>query len=269
MNKSAIVAAFLITFSAFSLQEIFKNSTETAFVTRVVDGDTFEIEGGDGVRLLGINTPERGQSLYRNATIFLKNMIEGKNITMEKDGTGKDKYGRRLRHVFIEGIFVNEEIIRSGLANIYMLSTSGKYSARLKSAERYAIENNMGLWMTGTGHKNCISIADFNWNSEGNDNENLYDEYVSFRNNCNSVMNMTGWTLKNSGTKIFKFGRFFLKQNNSVKIRSGCGNNTENELFWCSKKPVWNNDAGFIYLRDSEGLLVLNESYEGKNELFK
>lgn len=268
MNKSALAAAFLITFSAFSVQEMLKNSAETAFVTRVIDGDTFEIEGGDRVRLLGINTPERGQPLYGNATYFLKNKIEGKNITMMADAVKTDKYGRRLRYVFIGGIFINEEIIRSGFANIYMLSPNGKYFARLRDAERYAIENSLGLWMTGA-RKDCISIAEFNWDAEGNDNENLNNEYVSFRNNCNSAMNMTGWTLKNSGTKIFKFGRFFLGTNLSVKIFSGCGNNTENELFWCSKKPVWNNDAGFAYLRDSEGFLVLNESYEGKNELFK
>lgn len=268
MNKSAIAAAFLITFSAFSVQEMLKNSAEAAFVTRVIDGDTFEIEGGDGVRLLGINTPERGQPLYKNATNFLKNAIEGKNITMMADAARTDKYGRRLRYVFIGGILVNEEILRNGLANIYMLSPSGKYSARLKSAERYAIENNLGLWMTGA-RKDCVSVAEFNWDAEGNDNSNLNNEYVSFRNNCDSAVNMTGWTLKNSGTKIFKFGRFFLEPIRSVRVRSGCGNNTENELFWCSKKPVWNNDAGFIYLRDSEGLLVLNESYEGANELFK
>ncbi len=266
MNKSALAAAIFITFSAFSMQEIFRNSAETAFAARVIDGDTFETEGGDGVRLLGINTPERGQPLYGNASAFLKGMIEGRNITMERDRVEKDKYGRKLRYVFIGGVFVNEEIMRKGLANIYIILPNEKYSARFIEAEQHARESGLGLWEADAEYKDCVSVSEFNWDAAENDNENLNSEHVSFRNRCSVAVNMTGWTLKNSGRIIYKFGKIFIGANQTVKIYSGCGNNTENELFWCGKKPVWSNSGDALYLRNSEGLLVLSESYEGKAE---
>lgn len=266
MNKLAFAAAILVTVSVFLVQQaVAKSSLETALVTRVIDGDTFEIENGAEVRILGINTPEKKQFLYGNASNFLKNLIEGRNVTMERDIEDADKYGRRLRYVFIGEIFVNEDILKKGLANVYIIPPNEKYSARLKEAERYAKENNAGLWEADEVYVGCISVPEFKWDAIGNDNENLNGEFVSLKNNCNMAINMAGWTLKNSGTKIYKFGNFFLAPEQAVKIRSGCGSDSGAELFWCSKRAIWNNNGDTLYLRDSQGLLVLSEAYVGKN----
>ncbi len=267
MNKLAFAVAILITVSVFFIQQaVAKPSTETAFVARVIDGDTFEIEGGGVVRILGINTPEKKQPLYDNASTFLKNLIGGKNVTLEKDIVEMDKYGRHLRYVFIGGEFVNEKIIRNGFANVYIIPPNGKYSAELEKAEVYARESNIGLWRTDENYIDCISVPEFHWDALGNDNENLNDEFVYLKNNCSMTINMAGWTVKNSGTKIYKFGNLFIEPNQSVKIRSGCGNNAGAELFWCSKKAIWNNNGDTLYLRDAEGLLVFSEAYAGKSE---
>lgn len=267
MNNLAFAAAILATVSIFLIQQaVAKPSMENAFVSRVVDGDTFEIEGGGIVRVLGINTPEKKQFLYGNASDFLKSLIYGKNVTLERDIVEMDKYGRHLRYVFVGGTFVEEKILEKGLANAFIISPNEKYSARLKEAEQYARENSIGLWETDEKYAGCISISEFNWDAKGNDIENLNDEYISLVNNCSAAADMIKWTLKNSGTKIYKFGKSFLAPNQSVKIHSGCGADTKKDLFWCSKKPVWNNNGDAAYLRDAEGLLVLSESYEGKGE---
>jgi len=266
MNKLAFTAAFLITVSLFLIQQaVAKPSMETTLVTRVIDGDTLEIEGGSNIRILGINTPEKKQFLYGNASDFLKRLVGGKNVTLEKDIVETDKYGRRLRYVFIGGAFVEEEILKRGLANSFIIPPNEKYSAKLREAEEYARENKIGLWKTDENYAGCISISDFNWDAIGNDNENLNGEFVYLKNNCNMAINMADWTLKNSGTKIYKFGKFFLAPEQSVKIRSGCGSDSGAELFWCGKKAIWNNNGDALYLRDSQGLLVLSESYAGKN----
>ena len=48
---------------------------EIVIVKRVIDGDTIELESGERVRLLGINTPEKGEWLYEEAKKFLNNSI--------------------------------------------------------------------------------------------------------------------------------------------------------------------------------------------------
>lgn len=267
MNKIALAAAILVTASVFFIQQsAAKPSAENVFVSRVVDGDTFEIEGGGIIRILGINTPERGQFLYGNASNFLRGMIEGKNVTMERDIAETDKYGRRLRYVFIGGIFVEEEILKRGLANSFIIPPNEKYSAGLKEAEQYARENNIGLWEADENYAGCISISDFNWDAAGNDNENLNDEFVYLKNDCGMAINLAGWTMKDSGTKIYKFGKFFLAPGQSVKIHSGCGSDSGANLFWCYKKAIWNNNGDALYLRDAQGLLVLSEAYVGNAE---
>ncbi len=97
---------------------------ETFKVIKVIDGDTIEIEGKQKVRYIGINTPELNDD---NKTIrcfaqmaFEKNkeLVEGKEVKLEKDISETDKYGRLLRYVFVGDIFVNDYLVRQGFAQV-------------------------------------------------------------------------------------------------------------------------------------------------------
>ncbi len=264
MGKHALAAASVITIAFFFAQQLYVPPAEKAFVSRVIDGDTFETDSGTEMRILGINTPEKKQHLYANATAFLKSLIEGKNVTLERDKTKADKYGRQLRYVFLGRIFVEEEILKKGMANSFIIPPNEKYSKRLMEAEQYAKENRLGLWNLSK-YSSCISLAELRWDAPGDDSENLNGEYVSLSNGCNSEISMAGWTLKNSGTRIYKFKKFLIMPGASLTVRSGCGSDSQKELFWCGKKAVWNNGGDALYLRDSEGLLVLSETYAGKS----
>lgn len=67
---------------------------------RVIDGDTIVTSTGDTVRLAGIDTPERGQCGYSEATRNLRQLLTGRDITLTKAGlTDRDKYGRLIRYV--------------------------------------------------------------------------------------------------------------------------------------------------------------------------
>lgn len=70
-------------------------------VSRVIDGDTVETDLGDTVRLLGIDTPERGQCGYQEATDHLAALVQDQPVflTSSTDGTDADRYGRLLRYV--------------------------------------------------------------------------------------------------------------------------------------------------------------------------
>ena len=67
---------------------------------RVIDGDTIVTSTGDTIRLAGIDTPERGQCGYSEATANLHRTLAGNTLTLTKAGlTDRDKYGRLIRYV--------------------------------------------------------------------------------------------------------------------------------------------------------------------------
>lgn len=94
----------------------------------MIDGDTIELAGGERVRLLCIDTPERGQPGYAEATEFLRGLIEGKRVRLEADPkhNDRDRFGRLLRYVWLftgweaegfssgDDVLVNVEIVRRG-----------------------------------------------------------------------------------------------------------------------------------------------------------
>jgi len=135
---------------------VFLGDKQTAFVTRVIDGDTIEIEGKKKVRYIGINSPEiyrdttgkkTGEQCFANQS-YLENkrLVEGKIIRMEKDVSETDKYGRLLRFVYINNTFVNEYLILNGYAKIMTVKPDTKFSQQFKIDEKEAKENDRGLW---------------------------------------------------------------------------------------------------------------------------
>jgi len=71
-------------------------------VQEVIDGDTIELENGQRVRLIGIDTPERGKPGADAATQFVKGKVEGKEVWLESDGADKDNFGRFRRYVWLQ-----------------------------------------------------------------------------------------------------------------------------------------------------------------------
>jgi micrococcal nuclease len=128
-------------------------------VIRVIDGDTIEIEGDERIRYLGIDTPETVdprkpvQCFGIEAAKKNKELIEGKNVRLEKDITDKDKYGRLLRYVWVDpstgsgqALFVNLELVKQGFAFSYTYPPDIKYQVEILAAEQEAREANRGLW---------------------------------------------------------------------------------------------------------------------------
>jgi endonuclease YncB( thermonuclease family) len=89
----------------------------TVSVQRVVDGDTLELVGGQGVRLIGIDTPEVGQCGYAEATAALRSIVAGRAVVLLPGARDdRDRYGRLLRYVEVGGIDANLLMILGGRA---------------------------------------------------------------------------------------------------------------------------------------------------------
>jgi micrococcal nuclease len=126
-----------------------QNTPIFAKVTKVFDGDTIEIEGGQKVRYIGVDSAEvypevqcfSNESLARN-----KELVLGKIVRLEKDVSETDKYGRLLRFVYVDNIFVNNELTNGGFTKVMTVSPDIKYKDQFLKSENYAKENKLGLW---------------------------------------------------------------------------------------------------------------------------
>jgi len=83
------------------------------YVTRVIDGDTFEIYSGETIRLLCVNTPEITEPNYEQAKLFLESLILNKEVNLTPSLTDKDIYDRLLRYVHINNQFVNKLVLEN------------------------------------------------------------------------------------------------------------------------------------------------------------
>jgi len=117
-----------------------------ALVIRVIDGDTIVLKDDERVRLLGIDTPERGQYYFEEARERLSEMVDGKEVLLETDKEERDKYDRLLRYVWINKTLTNLELVREGYARTFMLEPGDKYFEELVAAESWARESGLGIW---------------------------------------------------------------------------------------------------------------------------
>lgn len=129
-----------------------RSSVDTFKVTRVIDGDTIEVEGGERVRYIGIDTPETVdprkpvQCFGVEASNKNKELVEGKMVRLEKDITDRDKYNRLLRYVYVGDTFINLELVKQGFAYSYSYPPDIKYQEQFLKAQQEAREAKRGLW---------------------------------------------------------------------------------------------------------------------------
>lgn len=118
-------------------------------VSRILDGDTMELRGGDKLRLLGLDTPEEGQRFYDEATELLTRLSLGETARIEYSHRRRDKYGRLLGYLYVDSLFVNRTIIDSGLGYVYLFRDNDLESEPVRlmiEAQRSAIGRRVGLW---------------------------------------------------------------------------------------------------------------------------
>lgn len=130
---------------------LFGDSLPTkARVIFVADGDTVQLDTGQFVRLLGIDTPEKRQEYYAKAKDFCRKKVLGKTVFLEYGPEKKDRYGRLLAYVFVmekgKKLFVNEALLHEGLAHTYFFDKQESYQEEFLLAQRKAILLRIGLW---------------------------------------------------------------------------------------------------------------------------
>lgn len=117
-----------------------------ARVTRVIDGDTVDMERLGRVRLIGVDTPEQGRCYENAATRFTRERLEGRVVRFELGVERRDRYDRTLAYLTREGEMHNLALLREGYAKVLTVPPNDRYEATFEKAEREARETDEGLW---------------------------------------------------------------------------------------------------------------------------
>jgi micrococcal nuclease len=134
-----------LTEDTLSTEDTITWAEDTLICTSIIDGDTFRLETGEKVRLIGIDAPELSQPGGKMSSEYLAHLLLGKPITLEKGSEDRDKYNRQLRFVYTGDLCINEEMIRQGYAEARYLPESPIRDYYLQ-LEIQAENKKAGLW---------------------------------------------------------------------------------------------------------------------------
>ena len=118
----------------------------------------------------------------------------------------------------------------------------------------------------GAVSSGTIEIGEVHYDAAGNDNDNLNDEWVELINPANPAADLTGWSVKDeSATHRYRFpDGFSLPEGQTVRLHTGCGEDTATALYWCNRgSAVWNNSGDTVFVIDPNGNVVVSASYTG------
>ena len=125
---------------------------ESARVTSVIDGDTIDVRIGEigyRVRYIGVNTPERDETCYSEASDANAALVSGQTLTLVKDTSETDQFGRLLRFVYVGSTFVNASLVRDGWAESVEYPPDTARASEFRGLEADAAAANRGCHPTG------------------------------------------------------------------------------------------------------------------------
>ncbi len=155
LRKASQWGAFFIACSLGAVAQAACSVAEGGAVVQVdyvVDGDTLKLVGGESVRIIGINTPETGRKGEADepgaiaAKRYLRSWLEGRRVSLVEGAMPRDRYGRLLAHISVQGELVSECMLARGLGFAVAIPPNTRAAECLFSVEQQARTENKGLW---------------------------------------------------------------------------------------------------------------------------
>ncbi len=153
-----VVILTLLISSVFIFQNkntypITNSSLPDNYVTEVIDGDTFQINNGETIRLLCVDTPEKNQEGYEEAREFLESMILGREVILNSSVTDKDIYNRSLRYVYVNDSFVNKMILNQGYGELLVIPPEECREVEEINDSKYPLHKNISVTIFWAGEE--------------------------------------------------------------------------------------------------------------------
>jgi len=253
-------------------QEPASTTSTQGTVVHVWDGDTIDVDISGyiyTVRYIGIDTPESGRYSHPEepygpeASTKNEQLVSGRIVTLEKDISEVDQYGRLLRYVYVGDTFVNAELVRLGYAEAVRYDPDIKYAEYFEALQTEAKADGRGLWglsvVTGTSDVQISYIF-----YDGGVYRTEADEYVEITNAGTEAHNLQGWVLRDisEGYPSFTFPSYVLAPGATIRVYTNEYHPEYGGFSFGSGKAVWNNsspDTAALY--DSQGREVSRRSY--------
>jgi micrococcal nuclease len=123
-------------------------SARSCTIAHVSDGDSIKCRDGARVRLIGIDAPELDQEPFgkRSRAALERRIPPGSVVALEFDVQARDRYGRYLAYVWLDGRLINEEQVAEGYAATITVPPNVRLAERLRTALASARERQAGLW---------------------------------------------------------------------------------------------------------------------------
>lgn len=135
---------------------------DVATVIRIIDGDTIEVDvNGQNyrVRYIGMDTPERGDLFFDEATEANRQLVEGQMVILVKDVSETDRFGRLLRYVYLQnGTFVNAELLKQGFALVATFPPDVAFQDLFTTLQQEARAEGRGLWAQPEPTNTAVSV---------------------------------------------------------------------------------------------------------------
>jgi micrococcal nuclease len=222
-------------------------SDTDAVIDRVIDGDSVDLLIDGSIveaRLIGINAPEFGDCQGPAAAEALETMAGEQSVTIVNYGS--DRFDRRLVNLVIGGQSINQMLVETGWA-LGQHSNDHPDSDAWVTAMIMAAEEGAGMWsmpqacpLSGAD----VRITDAQANPPGPDDEVLDQEWIEITNLGETSVSLDGWAIRDESTS----NRLALPERDlaagaSLRIVTGCGEDSANTIYWCSDYGVWSNQG--------------------------
>ena len=235
----------------------------------VFDGDSLEVEidgRTEEVRLIGINAPERDECFGDASRDALIALIDDRDLVLISGSDGDtDRYGRLLRYAYVGGNNINGRTLADG--NAVTLQGEHEYNDAFVEIGDVAASAGYGMWAPdacGPTAPTGAAIVEVLSNPPGPDDERLNSEYVTIANGGQVTLDLAGWTLRDESTQNrYRFDDVRLDPGDRVTVRTGCGENRRDTVFWCADRSVWSNGGDTAILQDRHGNVVSRWMYNG------
>jgi micrococcal nuclease len=151
------------------------------------------------------------------------------------------------------------------------------------AAESRAQKNGVSLWecangRTGAGRRGTtdgpttrvaadggtdgLAVGRTHADTEGNDHENLNDEYVALRNTRGETLDLSGWAISDGGGHTYRVpSGVMLGGGEMLTLYTGSGPDSESELYLGADGAVWNNDGDTAVIRNASGHVVVRTEF--------
>jgi len=218
---------------------------EKGMVVDVGDGDDFTVQLPDGstsgVRYIGINAPESDRPFFTEAVNANTSLVSQKEVTLIKDSSDTDQFGRLLRYVLVGDVFINLELIKMGYAQAASYPPDMACDQVFSAAEDEARAAQTGLWAaTPTPEASAPQVIITGVNKR--------EEWVEIQNIGDSNVDLAGWNLVSErGNQECQLAGV-ISAGESLRIWSGMAGGSGYSCGYSN--PIWNNsesDPAVLY----------------------